>query len=62
MPGQLSPNRLRVSFAEEKSKVVAMRRLAEEKGVSFSKIIRDATDLWLQKNDSSQSAPTPETK
>ena len=58
MPGQLSPNRCRISFAEEKVKVAAMKRLAGAKGVSFSKIIRDATDLWLKKNEASPSGST----
>lgn len=48
MPGQLSKDRMRISFAEERIKVAAMREIAGVRQISLSKIIREATESWLK--------------
>lgn len=54
MPGQLDPNKSRISYAEFKDKIAAMRKLAGEKQVSMSFIIREAVDEYLEKRKAKQ--------
>lgn len=50
MAGKLSIHKERLSYAEERVKVTSLRKIAAERGVSLSSLIKQATTEWLAKN------------
>ena len=51
MPNQLSKDKIRISYAEDAQVREALDRLAKERGVPLSELVKEATGEYLAKRD-----------